>query len=148
MDYKITKINMENYSKFDDMIFWRVNGVERKVSNPLINVEIIEELANPNLYIYAIQIQEKYIAYIELVYIPKVGKYNGHGHIYVDELWVQPAYRNQGFAKTLMKKADELAINLKAKGVRLYVNIDNLNAQNLYSECGYSNCGTAYFMEK
>ena len=25
-----------------------------------------------------------------MFYMAKVGKYNGHGHIYVDELWVEP----------------------------------------------------------
>lgn len=77
-----------------------------------------------------------------------VGKFNGHGHIYVDELWVEPTYRNLGFAAALMKKADELAVNLEAAGVWLYVNTENLSAQNLYNKCGYLNSCSAYLMEK
>lgn len=47
-----------------------------------------------------------------------------------------------------MKKADDLKIELEAAGVRLYVNTQNPTAKNLYTHCGYSEYGQAYFMEK
>lgn len=78
----------------------------------------------------------------------KVGKYNGKGHIYVDELRIQPLYRKQGLAKELMNKADELAIAMKATGIRLYVNTDNPTALNLYEKCRYDCACSAYLMEK
>lgn len=42
--------------------------------------------------------------------MPKVGKYNGFGHVYVDELWIHPSYRRNGLAYELMKKAEALRI--------------------------------------
>ena len=83
-----------------------------------------------------------------MVYIPKVGRWKGNGHVYVDELWVEPSFREQGVAKALMKKADELKTELDATGIRLYVNVNNPIAQRLYGSCGYREDGQAYFMEK
>lgn len=72
----------------------------------------------------------------------------GHGHVYVDELWVEPDFRGRGLAKALMQKAEELKTELKAAGVRLYVNVNNPSAHKLYETCGYREDGQAYFMEK
>lgn len=53
-------------------------------------------------------VDKRYVGWISLIYMPKAGKWNGHGHIYVDELWIEPSFRGQGLAKALMRKADEL----------------------------------------
>ena len=93
---------------FEDMVFWRENGFERKPLHRLVAEQIKKELANPNLYIYAVMVDKRYVGWISLIYMPKAGKWNGHGHIYVDELWIEPSFRGQGLAKALMRKADEL----------------------------------------
>jgi ribosomal protein S18 acetylase RimI-like enzyme len=80
--------------------------------------------------------------------MPKIGKWNGRGHVYVDELWIAPPFRGKGLAKALMKKADNLKRDLDAAGLRLYVNINNPTAKKLYESCGYQEDGQAYFMEK
>ena len=80
--------------------------------------------------------------------MPKIGKWKGHGHVYVDELWVAPTFREQGLARALMEKADDLKAELEATGIRLYVNVNNLAAKKLYESCGYHEVGQAYFMEK
>ena len=67
---------------------------------------------------------------------------------YIDELWVEPNFRGRGFAKALMKKADDLKKELEATGIRLYVNVNNPTAKKLYEYCGYLEDGQAYFMEK
>lgn len=108
-----------------------------------------KELTNPNLYVYAIMVESRYVGWISLIYIPKIGnRWNGHGHIYVDELWVAPSFRERGFAKVLMKKADDLKTELEATGIRLYVNVNNPTAKKVYEYCGYREDGQAYFMEK
>lgn len=148
MNYTIEKIDTNNYSLFDDMVFWRANGVERQPLQEATPEQIKKELSNPNLYVYAVKVDKKFVGWISCVYLPKVGRWNGHGHIYVDELWVEPSFRGNGFAKALMKKADELKAELKATGIRLYVNVNNPTAQNLYKTCGYIEDGQAIFMEK
>lgn len=47
-----------------------------------------------------------------------------------------------------MEKSDELLKITASAGVRLYVNTENPNAKRLYEKCGFSESGTAYFMEK
>ena len=47
-----------------------------------------------------------------------------------------------------LKKVDELKIELQATGIRLYVNVNNPAARQLYETCGYREDGQAYFMEK
>lgn len=148
MNYYIKKIDAENYTKFDDMVYWRMNGKMRETSSEPANNFIKDELLNPNLYVYSVDIGDIYVGWISLIYMPKVGRFGGHGHIYVDELWIEPSYRNKGLAKALMKKADELLVQLKASGIRLYVNVDNPNAQKLYENCSFKKNGVAVFMEK
>ena len=149
MDYIIERIDTENYALFDDMVFWRQNGFERETSQTPIKEQMQKELANPNLYVYAVKVENRYVGWISLVYIPKIGsRWKGHGHVYVDELWVEPGFRGRGYAKALMKKVDELKIELQATGIRLYVNVNNPSARKLYDICGYQEDGQAYFMEK
>lgn len=149
MKIQIEKISSQNYSQFDDMVFWRENGHERIPSSSPISERMQQELNNPNLYVYAALAEGRYVGWISLVYIPKIGsRWNGHGHVYVDELWVQPNYRGRGYAKALMQKADELQKQLEATGVRLYVNVNNPTARRLYETCGYLEDGQACFMEK
>ena len=108
-----------------------------------------KELTNPNLYVYAVMAESRYVGWISLIYISKVGsRWNGHGHVYIDELWVEPTFRGRGFAKALMKKADDLKRELEATGIRLYVNVNNPTAKKLYEHCDYQEDGQAYFMEK
>lgn len=148
MDYTIEKIDASNHSLFDDMVFWRGNGFEREPSQEPVSNQIKKELLNPNLFVYAVKVDGRYVGWISCVYIAKVGKWKGHGHIYVDELWVEPSFRGNGFAKALLKKADELKDKFEATGIRLYVNVNNPVAQNLYEACGYVEDGRAIFMEK
>ena len=148
MNYTIEKIDENNHSLFDDMVFWRENGYEREPSQEPVSEQIKKELLNPDLYVYAVKVDGRYVGWISCVYIAKVGKWKGHGHIYVDELWVEPSFRGNGFAKSLLKKADELKDKLGATGIRLYVNVNNPVAKNLYEACGYVEDGRAIFMEK
>lgn len=148
MDYTIEKIDSSNHSLFDDMVFWRENGYEREPSQETVSEQIKKELLNPDLFVYAVKVDGRYVGWISCVYIAKVGKWKGHGHIYVDELWVEPSFRGNGFAKALLKKADELKDKLGATGIRLYVNVNNPVAKNLYEACGYVEDGRAIFMEK
>lgn len=148
MNYTIEKIDENNHSLFDNMVFWRENGFEREPSQESVSEQIKKELLNPDLFVYAVKVDGRYVGWISCVYIAKVGKWKGHGHIYVDELWVEPSFRGNGFAKALLKKADELKDKFNATGIRLYVNVNNPVAQNLYETCGYVEDGRAIFMEK
>ncbi len=100
MNYTIERITETNYNKFDDMVFYRENGFQREPSNAPISRQITEQLNNPDFYVYAVNVENRFVGWISITYIPKIGsRWNGKGHIYVDELWVAPDYRNNGFAK-------------------------------------------------
>ena len=149
MNYIIEKIDVNNYSLFDDMVFWREHGNEREPTQTAVSEQMKNELSNPYLYVYAVKVDGRYVGWISCAYIAKIGsRWNGHGHVYVDELWVEPSYRGNGLAKALLKKADELKDELNATGIRLYVNVNNPVAQKLYEACGYVEDGRAIFMEK
>ena len=148
MKFEIDRIDISNYNLFEDMVFWRENGFERRSLQAPVSERIKKELENPNLYLYAIMVDNRYVGWLSLVYIPKVGRWKDGGHVYVDELWVAPSFRGRGFGKALLQKADELKTELEATGIRLYVNVNNPIAQKLYGSCGYREDGQAYFMEK
>lgn len=82
MEFKIEKIHADNYSLFDDMIFWRETGEERKPTTLPVAEAIRNELENPNLHLYAAKKQNRYVGCISFIYLPKVGKWQGRGHIY------------------------------------------------------------------
>ncbi|MGE5579266.1 MAG: GNAT family N-acetyltransferase [Bacillota bacterium] len=152
-DIEIVRVDDHNYPKFDDMVFWRMSGrertdVERLGEAPCDFAGERAALANPNLFVYAAHDSGKFVGWISIVYLPKVGRLKGLGHLYVDELWVEPTYRRRGIAARLLKVADELLDKTASAGVRLYVNTDNPGAKRLYEKCGFRVCDTAYFMEK
>jgi ribosomal protein S18 acetylase RimI-like enzyme len=151
MEYFIVRVEKSNYLRFDNMVFHRINERERtefENKNVLINEMVYKTLEDKNLYIFAAQIKDKFIGWVSSVYIPKIGKTNGLGHLFIDELWVNPDYRNNGIAYKLMEKASEISKELNALGLRLYVNSENNEAFSLYKKLGYVNKGMAFFMEK
>ena len=148
MDFALERITAANYSKFDDMVFWRTNGCECPPSDQPAPPAVVKELENPNLYVYAAEAEGRFVGWVSLVYIPKVGSWGGRGHVYVDELWVAPAYRNRGIAGALLAKGDALCEQLGAQGQRLYVNVNNPAALALYEKLGFSVDGQAHWMKK
>ena len=148
MEYKVVRVSEENYSSFSDMIHWRITENQRLSTTDEINDNIKKELSNCNFYVFAVEIKNIFVGWISIIYLPKVGKYNGQGHVYIDELWIEPSHRSKGLAKALMEKAEDVSKELNATGIRLYVNEENPNAKNLYEKCGFIESGKAYFMEK
>ena len=70
MNYKVVKIDAENYSLFDDMIYWRMNDIERVPLKEAIPQGILNELSNLNFFIYAVEVESRYIGWISLIYMP------------------------------------------------------------------------------
>jgi ribosomal protein S18 acetylase RimI-like enzyme len=105
-------------------------------------------LEDKNLYVFAAQKEQKFIGWISAVYIHKISWTNGYGHLFIDELWVNPIYRKKGIANALMRQIEVISKELDAIGLRLYVNSNNDEANSLYKKCGYINKGEAFFMEK
>lgn len=151
MKHNIVRVRKENYHLFDDMVYWRVTGEERNLKEK----ELLKNTQNPppeisydELYVYAVEYENKFIAWLSMMFMPKVGIVNRKGFVYVEELWVEPSYRRMGIAKILMKEADDFMNKLQATGIRLGVNIDNPSALKLYESCGYKSTGQAFTMEK
>lgn len=150
VDFVIKRINKENYNKYNDMVAWRINGVERteeekKRSKNTIFEDVYNELEHEGFYVYAAEVEGRYIGWISLMYIPKIGKWH-KGTLFVDELWTAPEFRKNGVAYGLMNKALELQRELGAMALRLYTN--NMPARKLYEKCGLVVEGEAVFMEK
>ena len=148
MEFAIEKVTAENYPLFEDLVFWRQTGQERTPVMEPVSAQIQHELGNPNLHLYAAKAQGRYVGWIALVYIPKVGKWGGRGHLYVDELWVAPELRRKGIGTGLLAVADRMKSDLGAVGSRLHVNSENPAARRLDEKCGFAESGQATFMEK
>jgi len=152
MDYTIVRVTRYNYALFDDMVFFRMNDRERtpeEQSEPRDFGAVFAALNEKNLRVFAAQVGDRFVGWISAVYIPKVGRYNGRGHLYIDELWTAPAFRRHGIAYALMNEAERVAREMTAAGLRLYVGDDNPGALALYVKCGYRDRGSdAHFMDK
>jgi len=148
----LCRINTVNYPLFANLVAWRLNGEEASSTEACIPSDVPaavrSAIARPDYWLFTAVCQARMIGWISLYYLPKVGKYNGHGHLYVDELWVAPAFRQHGAAKLLMKQAETCALSCGAVGIRLYVNTENPEAQALYAALGYEGSSTAFFKEK
>jgi len=146
------RIDKHNYHMFDDMVFYR--GHERyKNSDELAETQDFTSYYNvldiPTFYVFAVQLEDKFVGYIFLNYLPKIGSTNGRGWLFVDDLWVNPHYRRRGIARALMKKADTLSKELNTIGIRLYVNTENPAGITFYEMCGYEQkFGTSMLMQK
>lgn len=143
---EIVKINEVNYPLFDDMVYWRVTGEERKQG---ANVktdfsEAKEQLQQEGFSAYAALVEGRFVAWITFIHIPKIGKWH-RGIIYIDELWTAPQLRRKGIAYALMEKAFEAQKETNAVKVRLYT--DNEPAQRLYEKLGLKVTNRAVFME-
>lgn len=138
---------------FDDMIFFRAH--ERYKNEEELNQrdylkQYFTVLNESYFHAYAMQIGNKFVGYVCAVYIPKIGKRENNGFMFVDDLWVNPDYRKMGVAKNLMDKIENIAIEKGYYGLRLYVAADNNAGVSLYKKCGYDNkqYGKSMFMEK
>lgn len=137
---------------FDDLVYLRISGVERtseekSASKNKSYNNAYAELENKNLIIYAAKVEGRFIGWISIVYIPKVGPWN-RGVLFIDELWVLAYFRRQGIAEELMKRALRCKKEIDAEEIRLYVAEDNIAAQELYEKCGYASKGKAIYMIK
>ena len=153
MEQKVVKVDKDNYFMFDDMIFYR--GHERYKNEKELNQRDYfpqyYAVLNENFFhAYAMEIEDKFVGYICAVYIPKIGKRENNGFLFVDDLWVNPSYRKMGIAEKLMQKAEDLAKEKGYYGLRLYVDTANDAGISLYKKCGYSNqqYGPSMLMEK
>ena len=145
--FSIVRVDETNYSLFAEMIARRMKEECGQISETDTPSLSAKDLSNENLFVYAAKAEDRFIGWISLAYIPKIGKWKS-GHIYVDELWVESVYRRNGIAKALLAMADEQKVLLGASGVRLYVNVNNESADRLYRSLGFQENGQAYFMEK
>ena len=153
MEQRVVKVNKDNYYMFDDMIFFRAH--ERYKNEEELNVrdyfpQYFAVLDENYFHAYAMEIENKFVGYICAVYIPKIGKQENNGFMFVDDLWVNPDFRKIGVAEKLLHKIENVAIEKDYYGLRLYVAIDNSAGISLYKKCGYDNkqYGASMFMEK
>lgn len=150
--FTIERITRENYRMFDDMVGWRMTGVEltqeqKKANASNTFTDVFGDLEHPGFYSYGALCDGRFVGWISIMYTPKIGRRRWKkGVIYVDELWVAPEYRRKGIAKQLVKKAFVCQKEEGAVEVRLYVGEDNLAAQGLYKKCGLQMMGKALYM--
>lgn len=148
-DIIIERVTRNNYYMFDDMVFWRMNGFEMTSDHKESNKNVIfdsafSELDHKDFYVFAALYEGRFIGWITLIYIPKVGKWN-RGIIFVEELWTASKFRRRGVAMKLVQKAFEIQHETGAVKIRLYT--DNIPAQELYKKCGLEIINNAVFME-
>jgi ribosomal protein S18 acetylase RimI-like enzyme len=152
-NFTIELITRDNYHLFDDMVYWRMKGVEltkeeKEVDKSSEFTEVYKELAHPGFYSYGAFCEGRFVGWISMMYTPKNARRRWKkGVIYIDELWTAPEFRRKGIASALMKKAFDCQRETGAVEVRVYVGDDNAAAQELYKQCGMSIVSKALYMK-
>jgi ribosomal protein S18 acetylase RimI-like enzyme len=82
------------------------------------------------------------VGYLLAVRIPKADARGGF--LFVDEVYVLPAYRCQGVARALLERVQALAGELGLAGVRLLVREENPGARKLYRNTGFVEHSTLF----
>ena len=80
--------------------------------------------------------------YLQAVIIPKADA--RVGYLFVDEIYVLPAYRRRGVGRALVPCVQTLAGELGLAGVRLLVRPGNAAARELYRSCGFAEHKTLF----
>jgi ribosomal protein S18 acetylase RimI-like enzyme len=80
--------------------------------------------------------------YLLAVRIPKADA--RVGFLFVDEVYVLPAYRRMGVARALLERVQTLSVERGLAGVRLLVREENLGARWLYQGCGFVEHSTLF----
>ena len=112
MEQRVVKVDKDNYFMFDDMIFFRGHGRyknEEELPQRDYFPQYYAILDEKFFHTYAMEIGDKFVGYVCAVYIPKIGKRENNGFLFVDDLWVNPSYRKMGIAEKLMQKVEDLA---------------------------------------
>ncbi|MTI94423.1 MAG: GNAT family N-acetyltransferase [Firmicutes bacterium] len=132
--FTIQQVASDNYHLFRDLVHWRVTGERKPAAGEPTGPEL-EFLKYEDFWVYAAQIGNAFVGWINAVLIPKPDR--RRGLLYVDELWLAPEYRGKGIADALMEKVFCLARERELWKVRLYVGADNPSARSFYRRMGF-----------
>lgn len=99
--------------------------------------KILEEALHPDshVYFFIARLEGKAVAFAffnTLTSFQKGGKY-----IWLNELYVEEAYRNQGIAKKLLLRIIYWAEQHKIKGIELEIGMNNEATKALYNSLGF-----------
>jgi len=144
---KVVRITPENYGIYDGLVHRRLHGQDstgRGLPDSSAMAHVRDELSRKEFYVFVAELDSEPVGWIHAVYIPKIGRWQ-QGYLYVDELWVDPAYRKQGIGKALCEHINKLMSETNACKIRLYT--DNPVAQRLYEKCGWKTTNYCVFLE-
>ena len=110
---------------------------------------IIEDINNSNLYVYIDENIIKGVVTLNEVqdneYKSIEWKYNIGKILIVHRLCVNPKYKGNGIATTLMKYAEKVAKDNEYNSIRLDAFAQNKGACKLYEKNGYKKRGSVFF---
>lgn len=138
---KIVRVDSGNYLKLAALLEQRRTG---QTSSDLSRYTSSETrafmdhhqlLSNDWFYIFAAQIEDEFVGYVNACLIPKPD--DRKGVLFVDDIWTHPTYRNQGMGTQLMNTLIQLAKELDLWRVRLYVDTENKGGRHLYQKVGF-----------
>lgn len=141
MKILIKRVTENNYKQFTKLIEYRRIGKDTLDLSYYENQDMIKFmneyhiLDSKTFFIYAAEVNQTFVGYINAVLIPKPDPRKGM--LFVDELWTLPEYRREGIASQLMKEVFKKAKELNLWRVRLYVGEDNPVARNFYKKMGF-----------
>lgn len=93
-------------------------------------------LKNDSCFLLLAHVAGEPAGYLLAVRIPKADA--RVGFLFVDELYVLPAFRRRGVARALVERAQALAAELGLAGVRLLARPENTPARRLYRQCDFA----------
>ena len=136
MEFEIIKANV-NHIKQVGELFDLYRQFYKYVSNINESTDYISERMknNESIIFIATNKQKEAMGFVQLY--ETFGSLHLGKIIILYDLFVKKEFRKYGIGNKLMKKSEEYAKSIGAKGIELSTAKDNLTAQSLYEKIGY-----------
>ena len=136
MEFEIIKANV-NHIKQVGELFDLYRQFYKYVSNINESTDYISERMknNESIIFFATNKQKEAMGFVQLY--ETFGSLHLGKIIILYDLFVKKEFRKYGIGMKLMKKSEEYAESIGAKGIELSTAKDNLTAQSLYEKIGY-----------
>lgn len=132
----IKKVSIKEVEKVA-VLFDKYRSFYKQESNLDLAKEFLSSrIKNDESVIYAV-FEEDLEATAFMQLYPSFSSISARKSWILNDLYVDEKYRRKSYARMLMQKAKELALETNAKVVSLQTAKDNKNAQALYEELGY-----------
>lgn len=134
MKFKLNKINKGNLDSIHQPFIHYMEFYQRDIDENLFRDYFESIIDDERVFVFTVN-NEDQVAGLMVVY-QSYSSFECGKILFLNDLWVEPAYRKKGVGQILMTKVQELAKEMNCKRVDLQTDLTNKKARSLYEKNG------------